>query len=125
MPQDAPNGSTFHGQYSVGSWKVNVYTYVDFYDLSGVSTPYVDNKNVIMWPTGGTAFTTAYGGTPMVVNVGGNTMIGNQAIATVQGKFNTYERIDTNRFTHEAGIMSAPLAIPVSVDKIYTMKVLA
>lgn len=126
MPSRTPNGMAFHGQYSAGSWVVNVFTYPDYYDLSGVSTPFIPTNKVFLVPSEGFRFTHKYAATPTVFEVGNAAApLGGRVIGNRTGDFNMYTSLDDRKFTHVLGIMSAGLAVPLSVDQIYTMTVLA
>lgn len=118
-PQRLAAGQSFHGEISVGSYRVRLWTYPQFYDdpTTGVSTPYIDPKKVILIPENPN-FMLAFGAVPQLVDINGGVM-------PVAGAYVTGEYIDQRATAHILDIKSAPIAVPVAVDQIYTMKVLA
>lgn len=123
MPQNAPNGGVFHGQYSSGSYKFNIWTYPEFRDVAGIPTPYWPSKKVLMLPVGGTRFSMNFAGTPAIFQT--QSELFPRMVLPMRGKFNVYNFVDPQRFSHDMGVMSAAIAVPVSIDMIYTMTVLA
>jgi hypothetical protein len=111
-------GASYHGRITAGTYKVDLWSYSQFYDDpdTGVSTSYLDAKKVIMIPSN-PRFKMAFGAVPRLIGEPGDMPV---AGAYVVGEF-----IDKRRTTHEFDIQSAPLAIPVAVDQIYTFKAVA
>ncbi|HMI01625.1 MAG TPA: major capsid protein [Pedobacter sp.] len=120
MPQfDKVTGMIFQGRVAAGDYMVNIWTYSDFYENpDGSKTKYVDTNNVVLIPDDFEG-KTAFGGVPAVFNP--NTE--NQYIAPVQGEFVVHDVIDQIKKAWNLIVESAPLVIPVSVDRLYTMKV--
>lgn len=108
-------GSTYHGQVACGSYKVNIWSYPEFYDVSGVSTPYIDPKKVILLPEK-TDFVLSFAAVPQLITNGG---------VPQKGAYLIQEFMDLKKTAHEIHIKSAPIAVPVRIDTIYTVKVVA
>jgi len=114
-PQMAATGATYHGTITAGSYKVNLWAYPQYYDLSGTSTPYINDKKVVMFPENPN-FKLAFAAVPQLI--GPNTM-------PKVGAFHINEYIDQRGKARIVDIESAGLAIPTAVDTIYTMTVVA
>lgn len=115
-PQRNSVGGTLHGQLTVGSYKLNLWAYPEFYDnASGVSTPYIDPKTVILLPEN-PRFKLSFAAVPRLLKEG--------APAT-KGAYLIGEYMDERNTAHIMDIKSAGVALPVAVDQIYTMQVLA
>lgn len=116
-PQRGALGMTFHGVVTGGSYKFQLWAYPQFYDnTSGVSTSYVNAKKVIVIPTM-PRFKTAFAAVPQLIS--------NPGVVPTQGAFVVGEYMDERNTAHIFDIKSAPLAIPVAVDQIYTVQVVA
>ena len=114
-PQRNAVGGTLHGQLSCGSYKVNLWTYPEFYDTAGgTSTPYIDPKKVILIPEN-PKFKLVSAAVPQLIENGSVPQVGAYLIQ---------EFIDRKRTAHEVHIKSAQVVIPVAVDQIYTVTVL-
>lgn len=110
-------GAAYHGMVTAGSYKVALWTYPEFYDnASGVSTPYLNAKKVVMIPSN-PRFKLGHGAVPQ--------LIGQPGQMPTQGEYVVGEFIDERKATHDFDIQSAPLAIPVAVDQIYTFQAVA
>ncbi len=109
MPQRNSVGASFHGELSVGSYRVRIWTYPQFYDnvTTGVSTPYIDPKTAILLPES-PKFVLGFAAVPQLLSTG---------IQPVQGQYMVGERATA----HIMDIKSAGVAIPVAVDQIYTI----
>lgn len=114
-PQRNSVGATLHGEVSFGSYKGNIWSYPEFYDVNGTSTPYVNPKKVIMLPEA-TNFELSFAAVPQLISGG---------IQRTKGKYIVGEYIDDRKVAHIFDIKSAGVAIPVAVDQIYTMQVVA
>jgi len=73
-------GAVFHGTVSAGPYRVNIYSYPQYYDVVAVdgtvtSTPYLDPKLVTILPAGAQFFT-FFGAVPQVVSPGAKPIIG-------------------------------------------------
>lgn len=116
--RDANTGATFHGTITAGAYKVQLWAYPQFYDdpTTSVQTPYVNPKKVTILPLN-PRFKMAHGAVPQLVGQPGQ--------LPVQGEYVVGEFTDERKAVHEFDIQSAPLAIPVAVDQIYTFKAVA
>jgi hypothetical protein len=126
MPQKTAFGAGFMGEISAGAYTFKVWTYDEVYE-SGPSktiTRYWPANKVFMTPEQGTRFTLAHAGVPGIIRDVNNAefpeFIQNQA-----GEYFVNNYIDAKAKSHTFEIMSAPVAIPVTVDMIYTMQALA
>lgn len=120
MPQfDNVSGMVFHGQLSTGDYKVNVWTYNETYEdpNDNVEKSYIEANNVVLIANDFKGFT-AYAGVPAIL---GN-MVTGQYVAPIEGEFYVRDIIDQVRMAWNFIISSAPLVVPVSVDRMYTIK---
>lgn len=117
-------GMSYQGRLAAGDFVVNVWTYNEFYeDASGNIVYYLDEGNVVMIPTDFEG-KTVFGALPAEVmsTVGGVTEI---VPGIVEKDFLLRAYSDRRTLSSTLELTSAPLVIPFSIDKIYTMKVLA
>ena len=125
MPQfNEASGMAFHGQVAAGDFVVNLWTYNEKYtDVDGVTTKYyLERENLIVLPSDFMG-KTVFGGLPFMhkAKIGG-------ASAKLPGVkeadylLRAYDDEKTISSTLE--LTSAPLVVPFTVDKIYTIKVL-
>ncbi len=115
-PQRESVGATLHGQISVGSYKVNLWAYPEFYDnASGVSTAYLDPKKVILIPEA-PKFQTAFAAVPRLMDGAGVNSV---------GAYTVKEFRDERLTSHVIEIASAGVVIPVAIDTIWTAQVVA
>ncbi len=117
QPQQNQVGGVSHGYVSCGDYVVNLWTYPEVYtNAEGVATPYVNPKKIILLPESPN-FKLAFAAVPQ--------LIGKDGSVPQQGAFLVTEHIDEKAVSHEFAIKSAPVAIPVAVDQIYTRLVLS
>ncbi len=121
------NGAVPHGTLSAGSYSIDIYTYPEFYDTvtdAGVVTrvPYWDANMVVVLPKSGSQFTTKFAAVPARF-IGSGTLP--EYVGYVDEKYHLYNYVSERGTSHNFHLRSAPLAVPVSVDQIYTMQVLA
>lgn len=121
-PQKDAVGGTLHGRVSIESWKANIWTYPEFRDVSGVSTPYLDDKEVIVIPMV-PRFKLAFASVPKIFRDTGNAEFP-EFISQVKAAFVIGNYIDQRTDKHVFDIKSAGLPIPTAVDQIHTTKVL-
>lgn len=114
-PQMGETGATYHGTLTCGSYKVQLWAYPQFYDLASVSTPYLDDKKVILIPIT-PKFKLGFAAVPQLITP--NT-------PPRKGAFIFNDYIDKRGKAHIFDIESAGVAIPVAVDQIYTFKAVA
>jgi hypothetical protein len=101
------------GELSCGSYKVRLWSYPESYDLSGTSTPYINDKKVIMFPDNPN-FVMAYAAVPQLIKNG---------TIPQKGEYLVQEFLDEKRASHEVHIKSAVVAVPVAIDQLYTVTV--
>jgi hypothetical protein len=117
-PQIGTTGGAFHGTIVAGPYRVQLWTYPDFYDnASGVSTPYIGNKNIVIVPPK-PRFRFAHALVPQLVDPG-------QTSAPQQGEWVYGEYLDQRKAKHDFDVQSAGLPVPVAVDQVYTMQAVA
>lgn len=115
-PQRNAEGASLMGQLVCGSYTVNCWTYPQYYDnTSGVSTPYVHAKKVIMIPEA-PKFKMAFGAVPQLITPNS---------APKMGSYLVSEYLDERKKSRDIVTESCGLAIPTAVDQIYTMQVVA
>lgn len=117
-------GLSYHGQVSVFDFVINIWTYSDVYELdNGSKTPYIDVKNVVLIAEDFEA-KTAYAGVPAIIRDLSNAEYP-EFIQQMEAEFYVNNYVDPTKKAHMFDIGSAPLAVPVSIDRLYTMQVLA
>jgi len=115
-PQRNSVGASLHGQVAAGSYNINIWSYPEFYDdVNGTSTPYVDAKKVILLPEA-PKFSLAFAAVPQLLTDGS---------MPKKGAYIISDYIDERNTAHIFDIKSAGVAIPVAVDQIYTVQVVA
>ena len=108
-------GAVFHGRISSDNYTFDLWTYPQIYeDANGANQPYIHNQKMVVIPSS-PRFKTAFAAVPQ--------LIGEEGQVPVQAPFVLGNFRDKRNATHEFDIQSAPLAIPVAVDQIYTAKV--
>ncbi len=114
MAQRQSVGATFHGEISVASYIVRVWSYPEVYtNAAGNNVPYIDANTAILLPEM-PKFVLSYAAVPQLLTMGQ---------APKKGKFLFNEYIDERKTAHISDVKSAGVAIPVAVDQIYTMQV--
>lgn len=125
MPEFAEaTGMAYQGRLAAGDFVVNIWTYNEFYeDAAGNIVYYLDQGNVVMVPTDFQG-KTVFGALPAeaMSSVGGVT----EMVPTIVEKdFLLRAYSDRRTLSSTLELTSAPLVVPTTIDKIYTMKVLA
>jgi len=116
-PEKQLDGATFHGILSCGSYKCRLWTYPEVHELSaGVQTPYINDKKVIILPLQPN-FVRAYAAVPQLIGANGS--------VPQKGAYLVQEFFNEEKGQHKVSIKAAPIAIPVAIDQIYTIQVLA
>lgn len=117
-------GAAFHGEFSAGAYVVRVWTYPQFYEATanaGATTPYINDRNMILVPMD-PRFRLAFAAVPKLIRDTINSEFP-EFIMQQRGMFTIGNYIDERTETHVFDVKSAPLAIPVAVDQIYTATV--
>lgn len=118
-PQRNSVGGTFHGQLSCESYKVNIWSYPEIYETSanGVisQSKYINDKKIVMLPEM-TRFVLVNAAVPQIYK---------GAITPVANEFVFGEYVDERETSHVFDVKSAPVAVPVAVDQMYTIQVVA
>ena len=124
MPQTTAFGAGYMGRISAGAYIFNVWTYDQIYEESktGVVTRYWPIDQSFMVPVQGTKFNLVHAGVPAILRDTRNAEF-SQFIGQVRAEYYLNNYVDEKAKAHVFEIFSAPLAVPVTVDMIYTMKV--
>jgi hypothetical protein len=125
MPQfDDATGFALQGQVAAGDFKVNIWTYNEKYtdEATGNTVYYLANANVIMLPDDFQG-KTVFGGLPTM----NKTTVAGQEVsmpAIVEAKYLLRAYSDDKTMSSTLELSSAPLVVPFTIDKVYTMQVL-
>ena len=121
-PQKNAVGASFHGEVSAGSYRFRLWAYPQVYEtaVGGVKTYYIDQNKVVVLPPNPN-FTLAYAGVPHIVRDVRNAEMP-EYISTSPGKFHIGNYVDQLSETHIFDIKSAPVAVPLAIDQIYTIQ---
>lgn len=122
-PQRNSTGATLHGQITCGSYEVRLWTYPQVKGPDGSKTPYIDDNKVVVLPEN-PSFTLGYAACPYIVRDIKNVEFP-KYIMNKPGKFHISNNVDSKGMSHLFDVASAPLPIPVAVDQIATLQVLA
>ena len=115
--------ATLHGQITAGSYKLNVWTYNEFYDdASGDNNPYINPKLAIILPEKPN-FKFMYSGMPMLL--GDNGAKEGAGLTGVKGRYHISEDLDRRKKSHQIIVASAGIPVPVAIDQLYTVQVVA
>lgn len=115
-PQRNSVGATLHGVITAGSYKVNLWSYPQYYDnTAGVSTPYIDPGLVTLLPET-PKFHMAFAACPQLITP--NT-------PPKKGAFIFSQSPDTRSRSMITEVESAGVAVPVGIDQIYTFRAVA
>ena len=113
------SGMVSHGKVAAGDFIINIWTYNVFYvdPVDNVNKKYIDANNVIMVSEDFVGYT-AFAGVPAIMgdNVSGN------YVAPKEGEFYVRDIIDQQKVSWNFIVSSAPLVVPVSIDRMYTIK---
>lgn len=125
MPQFTEStGFALHGQISAGDFNVNLWTYNEKYtDANGVTQYYLAENLVVMIPDDFQG-KTVFGG---LVDLQTNTIAGvaTETPVLVESEYLIRSYSDKRTVSSTLELSSAPLVVPFTIDKIYTMQVLA
>lgn len=115
------SGLSYHGQVSVYDFIINIWTYSDFYELtSGDKKSYIDENKVVMIAEDFEA-RTSFAGVPAIMRDKSNAEYP-EFIQQVEAEFYINNYVDPTKKAHMFDIGSAPLAVPVSIDRVYTIQ---
>jgi hypothetical protein len=121
-PQVNAAGGKFHGLITAGGYEFELWTYTEvFDDANKVSTLYWPTNFIAILPKSA-EFIMSHAAVPKLLTDKAGFA---QAIANVRGTETFGNRIDEAGEKHIMDVKSAFVPIPVSVDRIYTMQVLA
>ena len=120
VAQQGTSEATYKGLIDCGAYNVRVWLYNEFYQTSvfGAMTPYIDTDKIVILPENPN-FNTMFGAVPTLTNPGASTL----SLVAQPYVFNDY--IDPMKFTHEFHVMSSGIPVPIAVDQIYTLQVIA
>lgn len=125
MPQfTEATGFALHGQIAAGDFKVNLWTYNEKYtDANGTTQYYLAENLVVMIPDDFQG-KTVFGG---LVDLQTNTVAGvsTETPVLVEAEYLIRSYSDKKTVSSTLELSSAPLVVPFTIDKIYTMQVLA
>jgi hypothetical protein len=119
-------GAAFHGEVSVGSRRLQIWTYPQYYKVptgfglanEGTLVPYVPTDKVVVMGSN-IRFDLAYAGIPQLVNRVDPRLqgLGLSAVpARIATDFHPYAHVDSEATTIKTGVRSAPLCIPTQID---------
>jgi hypothetical protein len=114
-PQQTSIGGVLHGEISAGPYRIRLWSYPEYRDVNGTSTPYVNPKKVILLPEN-PALLLCYAAVPQLITPGA---------APMRGKFHFADYREERMHSHIFDVRSAGVAVPVGVDQIYTMQVIS
>ena len=125
MPQRNAEGAVFHGVISTGSYELFVWTYPQFYTDpdTEISTPYTPDKKLTIIPLA-PRFVQGFAGVPHIMRDETQAEF-NEFIQMRRGAFHIDNYIDQKGYSHLYRVRSAGITIPVAVDTIFTVQVLA
>jgi hypothetical protein len=122
-------GYSYHGQVDTGSYRANLFTYPESYDIvasNGTRTTgkYIDDKKVIVIPQT-PRFKLGFAAVPQLLRSGTGMMEDMELAPLAASPYVVGDYIDPRKTTHDFTIKSAGVAIPTAVDQIYTVTVLS
>jgi hypothetical protein len=116
-PERPQEGAEYHGQLSCGSYIVDVWGYDQYYtNAAGVSTPYLDQTEVILIPTDA-QFDLTFHQVPQVIR--------ENATIPQTSEFLIQKFVNEEKGYEKMSVKCAPLAILTLVDRVFTVKVSA
>lgn len=125
MPEFSDStGFTFNGQFAAGDFKINLWSYDEIYaDENDVDTYYLASGIVVLLPVNFQG-KTVFGALPGMSNasVGG---VQTKIPAAVETDYLIRAFYDERTLSSGMKMSSAPIVLPITVDRIYTLKVLA
>lgn len=125
MPQfDGVSGFAFHGQIAAGDFSVNLWTYNEKYTDANNATQYYLAENTVVMIPDDFQGKTVFGGLPTMnrTNING---VSTALPGIVEATYLIRNYSDEKTMSSTIELTSAPLVVPFTIDKIYTMQVLA
>lgn len=117
MPRSVGPGAKYHGEVTIGEYTARLWSYPQYYkDANGVMQPYW-NPNKYVMLADDIEFVTAHAAVPQLLTQGG--------MMLQQGPYMPYDYPDFRKATHDFGAKTAPLAVPITIDKFATEEVVA
>lgn len=117
-PVKNADGGVFHGRMTCGPYIVNLWTYPEYYkNTAGSIVTYLNTKKVFLTPSVNKRYMLNYCLVPQLISEPG--------MVPTQQKFVIGEFKDKRNATHEFDVQTRPLPVPVAVDTIYTVQVVA
>jgi hypothetical protein len=122
-PQVDSEGAIYIMRLSWGGYMFDIWSYPETYETSaGVATPYINADYFYMVPETGAQLIMSFAGVPAIIRDVRNAEFP-EFIGQVEADYWINNYIDPMGKKHVFEILSAGLAIPVSVDRIYSAKV--
>lgn len=122
MPQfDDTSGLAFHGTFAAGDFEVLVWTYNEKYtDANGTKTYYLDENKTLLVPGDFEGFT-GFGGlvTSRDITIEGQSV---PAPVILETEFLVRPYYDPRTISSGLSLMSAPLVVPYTIDRLYTLQ---
>lgn len=130
MPEELTPGAMFHGQFSNGSFKINLWTYNEKYTIpkgygfagEGTEVGYIPRGCGILLPNKPN-FRRYYGAVNRVdASTGSNIGGAKLNLQMVEQLPYAYDKVKGGSAITEAGVKSRPLMVPVDIDSFVTFK---
>lgn len=125
MPEfNDSTGFTFNGQFAAGDFRINLWSYDEIYeDANGVDQYYLEDGNVILMPVNFQG-KTVFGALPGMADstIGGSAT---KIPAAIEADYLIRPFYDERTISSGMKMSSAPIVLPITIDRIYTLKVLA
>lgn len=122
MPQKESVGGVLHGEVAAGPYAFRIWTYPEYYDTELTENiPYMNDKKIVIMPEN-PKFTLGFGAVPQLMGKKSDVGAG---LTSKRGAYLVGEYLDERNTAHVIDIKSAGIAIPVSVDQLYTAKVVS
>lgn len=125
MPQfEGVSGFAYQGMVAAGDFSVNLWTYNEKYTDATGSTQYYLAENLVVMMPDDFQGKTVFGGLP-TMNTATIAGVAVDVPGIVEANFLIRSYSDKRTMSSTIELTSAPLVVPFTIDKIYTMKVLA
>lgn len=115
-PRRVAQGATYKGTLSAGPYTFNVFAYAEYYENEAGNMVNIFNPKIGVVLPEVPYFKTVYAMTPQLLNPGQSPRL---------GQFVASEYVDEKKRTREYHIESAGMPIPVAIDQMYTMQIVA